>query len=275
MTSKASPQQLYDNVQKIIKPLNNAIVAFSGGVDSTLLLKIALDTLGPKNVLAVTAQSESMPKFQFDQAIEISTQLGSKQEIIFPHEIDDPNYQANTPQRCYHCKCKIFDILTSLAQAKHYEAILCGDNADDIHDYRPGLQAVKEYHIISPLQKAGLTKNNIRQLSKHLNLNTWDKPAQPCLATRIPYGQTITPEKLQQIEQAETLLNSLDFPESRLRHHGQTARIEVPAEKLNEIIKLREKIIPTLKELGFTYITLDLQGFRSGSADETLTPNQK
>ena len=262
----------YQRLQEILRSYKNVIVAYSGGVDSTFLLKAALDCLGPEKVLACIGASESLAQSEQQQAVDIAKKLGAEIQLVYPREVDDPKYKSNPPQRCYYCKSELYKLLDELARQKDYEAILCGTNADDLSDFRPGLQAAKQWGVHSPLEKAGLCKEDIRTLSKMFGLTTWDKPAQPCLASRMAYGLEITPKRLKQIEEGEKFLRGLGIKTLRVRHHDNLVRIEVPASDFRQIIdeKKREKMVVFFKKLGFTYVSLDLQGFRSGSGNETL-----
>lgn len=264
----------YHQLQQIITSYSKVIVSYSGGTDSSFLLKVAIDCLGRHNVLACIALSASMPEAQYKTACETAKKIDAQLETIHTQEISDPAYIANTPDRCFHCKSHICSLISELASQRQYDAIFSGSNADDLTDFRPGRKAEEKYHIVTPLQQAHLTKDDIRKLSKKLHLSTWNTPAQPCLASRIAYGTKITEQKLKQIEQAEQFLADMDLGEIRLRHHGHIARIEVPPGKIHHLTKsdTRKKIVQFLKELGFTYITLDLEGFRSGSANEALCP---
>lgn len=262
----------YQRLGEILSSYKKVVIAYSGGVDSVFLLKAAVDALGAPNVLACIGVSGSLAQSEYRGACEIAEGIGATVEVVTTKEIGNPEYKANTPQRCFHCKSELYSLLTALAAERGYDAVLCGTNADDLDDFRPGLQAGKKFRVASPLEEAHLTKNDIRVLSKQLGLTTWDKPAQPCLASRMAYGLEITPERLKQIEQAEDFLRSLGLRELRVRHHGDLARIEVTADQIATLTenRRREKIVNFLKNLGFTYVSLDLQGFRTGSANEIL-----
>lgn len=266
----------YRRLQQLLKRYDKVIIAYSGGVDSAFLLKAAVENLGADRVLAVIGVSESLAKSEYKAAQELAARIGAAVEVVHPQEMSDPDYRSNQAQRCFYCKSQLYQLLRGLAQQKGYEAVLCGTNADDLGDFRPGLQAAKEYQVASPLEEAGLTKADIRQLSKQMGLETWDKPAQPCLASRVPYGMEITPKRLQQIEKGEEFLRGLGLRELRVRHHGELVRIEVPAERITELVTQdrREQIVEFFKEIGFTYVSLDLQGFRSGSGNEVLLVNE-
>ncbi|MEW5813983.1 MAG: ATP-dependent sacrificial sulfur transferase LarE [Spirochaetota bacterium] len=262
----------YQRLKNILKSYNKVIVAYSGGVDSVFLLKVAAECLGSHRVTACIGVSESLARSEYDQAMKIAEQIGTEVKVVYPKEMDNPDYQANPADRCFFCKSELYQLLNEAARMDECDAVLCGTNADDPGDFRPGLQAARKFNVVSPLEEAGLTKADIRSLSKELGLPTWNKPAQPCLASRLPYGFKITPEKLKQIEEGETYLRSLGFKELRVRHHDKLVRIEVPAARIPELIEepRRNEVVAFFKKLGFTFVSVDLQGFRSGSANETL-----
>ncbi|NOX98039.1 MAG: ATP-dependent sacrificial sulfur transferase LarE [Nitrospirae bacterium] len=259
------------NLEKILKEMQSILIAFSGGVDSTFLVKVAHDILG-KEVLAVTAQSPSYPDSELQEARELAHKIGIEHLIIDSEELDNEDFAKNPPRRCYFCKKELFSKLVSLAGEKEIRWVADATNSDDEDDFRPGREAAKELKIRSPLLEAELDKNDIRRLSKELGLSTWDKPAYACLASRFPYGERITEEKLDKVDKAEAFLKNLGFRQLRLRHHDSLARIEVNKEDIPALLdeKRRKKIIAYLKNLGYRYITLDLQGYRTGSMNETL-----
>jgi uncharacterized protein len=265
-------RQKYDILKKLIRDYGKPAVAFSGGVDSTFLLKACADTLGAKNVLACIGISPSLAQHQLDQARAMAALIGIELIELPLEELNNPNYQANKADRCFHCKSCQFRTIQEYARQQGIEHTLCGSNFDDKDDYRPGNMAVAVLGIGTPLMDAELTKPEIRELSRQLGLPTADVPASPCLASRVAYGESITEEKLNQVEQAEAVLRSLGFVEFRVRHHGKIARIEVPPADINKIAAeaIREKVVEQLKQIGFQYISLDLQGFRSGSLNEVL-----
>ena len=269
--------QKYKALQKLIRNYGKAAVAFSGGVDSTFLLKACVETLGSDNVLACIGISPSLAQHQLEQARELATLIGVELIELPLDELNDPNYQANKADRCFHCKSYQFKTVQEYAKERGIEHTLCGTNFDDKDDYRPGNMAVQALGIGTPLMDAELTKPDIRELSKMLGLPTADIPASPCLASRVAYGETITEKKLNQVEQAETVLRSLGFVEFRVRHHGNIARIEVPESQIAKVVDppTRKQVVEQLKKTGFQYISLDLQGFRSGSLNETLSDDEK
>jgi uncharacterized protein len=260
----------FDTLKENLKQMQRVIIAYSGGVDSTFLLKAA-SLSGLKDLLAVTASSESFPQEELSFAREITSSLNIKNMIIVTEELKDENYSNNPSNRCYYCKKELFSKLKKIAIKENVSFILDGTNADDIHDWRPGRHAAEEMGVKSPLLDAGLGKNEIRELSRMLGLPTWNKTATPCLSSRFPYGQKITAEALERVNHAENFLKNFGFTELRVRDHSGTARIEVIPEEFSLFMNksAREEIIVYLKSLGFKYITLDLKGFRSGSLNET------
>ncbi|WP_418791234.1 ATP-dependent sacrificial sulfur transferase LarE [Phosphitispora sp. TUW77] len=264
-------------LQQRLVDLKTVLVAFSGGVDSTLLLKTAAEILGRDNVLAVTATSEIFPAREVENARKTAGLIGAKHLVIKTEIMNNELFVKNSPHRCYYCKTTLFLKLKDLATESGLNFVADGSNADDIMDYRPGIRAARELGIRSPLQEAGLSKIQIRQMSRDLGLPNWDKPAMPCLCTRIPYNEPVTNEKLRQIEQAETFLRSLGITELRVRHHGDLARIEVPLCVIDQILSenLRSAIIKKFASIGFYYVSIDLKGLRSGSFNEVLLEETK
>jgi uncharacterized protein len=246
-------------------------VAFSGGVDSAFLAAVANDVLG-EGALSVTADSPSYPARHREVAVALARQCRLRHEFVVTAEMSSPEYTANPSNRCYYCKRELFGRLTVLARARGFAVVVDGNNADDRGDYRPGRQAAREQGVRSPLDEAGLTKADIRELSRRLGLPTWDQPASACLSSRIPYGTEVTVEKLQMIEQAEDALHSLGFRHCRVRHHGDVARLELGVEDMRRALDddVRRAIVEGLKEVGFRFVSLDLQGYRTGSLNEVL-----
>ena len=259
-----------------LREIGSAAVAFSSGVDSTFLLRVAHEELG-ENVVAVTAHSHSFPKRELDEAAAFCAREGVRHEIIDSEELDIPGFAENPPDRCYHCKKALFGKLVAFAQANGLAAVLEGSNMDDDGDYRPGRRAIRELGIRSPLHDAGLTKAEIRVLSKRMGLPTADKPSFACLASRFPYGERITAAGLERVERAEQWLMDagLGLAQLRVRSHGDMARIEVPPADIPRLAARAEEIVAALKSFGFTYVALDLQGYRTGSLNETLPATKK
>ena len=259
-----------------LREIGSAAVAFSSGVDSTFLLRVAHEELG-ENVVAVTAHSHSFPKRELDEAAAFCAREGVRHEIIDSEELDIPGFVANPPDRCYHCKKALFGKLVALAQANGLAAVLEGSNMDDDGDYRPGRRAIMELGVASPLHDAGLTKAEIRVLSKRMGLPTADKPSFACLASRFPYGERITAAGLERVERAEQWLMDagLGLAQLRVRSHGDMARIEVPPADIPRLATRAEEIAAALKSFGFAYVALDLQGYRTGSLNETLPATKK
>lgn len=261
-----------ERMQAIIRSLERVAVAFSAGVDSTLVMKVAVDVLGADNVIAVTGKSDSLATAEFDEAVRLAGLIGTEHVVIETDEFENPAYVANPADRCYFCKTTLYEHLGEWIRERGVKAVINGINADDLGDWRPGIRAAREHDVRSPAAEAGLTKTDIRALSRRLGLPTFDKPASPCLSSRVPYGEKITPGKLRMIESCEAFLRELGMLECRVRHHETIARIEVPPDDIEMIAspRLRERIDRYFREAGYRYVTLDLRGFRSGSMNEVI-----
>ncbi|HYE09927.1 MAG TPA: ATP-dependent sacrificial sulfur transferase LarE [Patescibacteria group bacterium] len=263
-----------ENLKTIIKNTGGAVVAFSGGVDSTFLLKVAHDVLGDK-VLAVTANSETYPKRELEEAKAFAESLGIRHIVIETLELEIAGFADNPPDRCFYCKHELFSKLTEIAKANGIEYVFDGSNYDDRNDHRPGMRAAKELGVVSPLKQAEMTKDDIREASKEFGLSTWNKPSFACLSSRFPYGTKITQEKLSVIGEAEDFIRDLGFKELRVRHHDNIARIEIGKADLERIIAYADQIVEKVKSLGFLYVTLDLAGYKTGSMNYTLSEDEK
>jgi uncharacterized protein len=270
LTDVATTEQKYETLQALLRACGSVCVGYSGGVDSVLLARVCVETLGAERVLAVTGLSPAYPEVQRTVARTCATRFGIPHLEVETAELDDPDYTANPSNRCYYCKSALWPKLLQVARERGYDSVLDGSNADDAHDYRPGFAAGREHGIRSPLLEVGLTKHEIRELSRQLALPTWDQPSAPCLSSRLPYGVAVTPARLRAVERGEAVLRALGFLELRVRHHDDCARIELASAELPQAWQLGAAIDAALRGAGFGRVLLDAEGYRRGALNEAL-----
>jgi uncharacterized protein len=260
-----------ERLREIFRELDSVIVAYSGGVDSSYVAYVANAELGPRAV-CITGQSASLPEYQRAEIDQVVKKFGFQHEIIQTEELENPSYRTNNPDRCFFCKDELYTKLESVARTRGIKSIVDGSTVDDLGDYRPGRRAASQHAVRSPLIEAGLTKIEVRELSRQVTLPTWDKPASPCLSSRIAYGTTVTIERLSKVDRGEEILREFGFREFRVRHHDQLVRIEIAPAEMDRVLRkdLIAELAKRFRELGFKYVTLDLEGFRSGSMNEVL-----
>lgn len=260
-----------ERLREIFRELESVIVAYSGGVDSSYVAYVANEELGP-SAICITGQSASLPGYQREEIDRVVEKFGFQHELIDTEELENPNYQANNANRCFFCKDELYSKLETVAQTRGIKFIVDGSTVDDLGDFRPGRQAAAQHAVRSPLIEAGLTKSEVRELSRRVTLPTWDKPASPCLSSRIAYGTTVTIERLSKVDRGEEILRELGFREFRVRHHDQLVRLEIAQSEMDRVLRkeLFDELAKRFRELGFKYVTLDLEGFRSGSMNEVL-----
>jgi uncharacterized protein len=260
-----------ERLRDLFRALDSVIVAYSGGVDSSYVAYVANEELGPR-AFCITGQSASLPSYQNAEIKSVVDKFGFHHEIIGTDELENPNYSANNADRCYFCKDELYTKLESVARSRGIQHIVDGSTVDDLDDYRPGRQAATQHSVRSPLIEVGLNKSEVRELSRRATLPTWDKPASPCLSSRIAYGTTVTIERLNKVDRGEEILREFGFREFRVRHHDTLVRLEIAAAEMDRVLRKEvvEQLAARFRELGFKYVTLDLQGFRSGSMNEAL-----
>jgi len=260
-----------DHLRRLFREIGSVVIAYSGGVDSTYVAYIANAELKDKAV-CVTGDSASLPNYQREELKRLASDFGFNHQMLLTQELEDPNYLANNSNRCYYCKDELYSRLEPIADEQGIHTIVDGSTVDDLQDYRPGRQAAKQHRVRSPLIEVGLTKSEVRELSRNAGLPTWDKPASPCLSSRIAYGTAVTIERLNKIDQGEEILRELGFREFRVRHHDSLVRLEIAPEEMSKALRTEivEELAKRFRELGFKYVTLDLHGYRSGSMNELL-----
>ncbi len=264
-------ERKWEHLKTLLHEMRSAVLAYSGGVDSSLLLRAASEVMGPQ-LVAVTAVSETYPAGELEAAKNFARSLGVTHRILQTEELSSESFVQNPPDRCYYCKKELFGKLRQLAETEGITSVIEGSNVDDLKDHRPGRTAAQEYAVRSPLVEAGLSKSEVREIARRLELSVWDKPSLACLSSRIPYGTRITPKILQAVQRAEDHLRARGFRQVRVRHHGETARIEIDRSEFPKLLSnnVADQITTALKEIGYTYISLDLEGYRTGSMNEGM-----